>query len=148
MKSNQIFRVLSATSILLLCLTFGCNPPTPKKEVVEEEQPQSILGQTTQEIYEWDPNGGQEVHEQDEVNLINRTRVGGSYAIHEMARLKVKKTVDLFWASEGRYPKSHEEFMEKVIKFYDCKLPMPTKSCEYHYDVENHELLVVKKKKN
>jgi len=146
MKSNQIFRLLSATSILLLCFTFGCSPP-PSKKVAEEEKPKPILGQTTKEVTEWDPNGGQQLHEQDEVNMINRVRVGGTYAIHEVARLKVKQSVNLFWGAEGRYPKSHQEFMEKVFDVYVKELPALNTSCEYQYDVKNHELVIVDKKK-
>jgi len=130
----------------MLCVAFGCNPPPAKK--AEKEKPQPILGQTTQEIGEWDPNGGQQAHERDEVNIVNHVRVGGTHAIHEVARLKVQQSVQLFWASEGRYPKSHEEFMKKVFDVYVKDLPAPVTSCEYQYDVENHTLVVVEKKKD
>jgi len=149
MKSNQIFRCFSAVSILLLCFACGCEPPTSDKGA-EEEKPKSIIGQTTKEVFEWKPDGGQQVREEggDKVNIINHTRQGASYAIHEIARLKVKQSLELFRATEGRYPKTHQEFMEKVFDVYVQELPMPVTSCEYHYDVENHELLVVEKKKD
>lgn len=147
MKSNRTFRLLTSTSVLLLCVALGCNPPPAKK--VAEEKPQPILGQTTQEIGEWDPNAGRQLREEggEKVNMLNHLRQGTGYAIHESARLIVKKNVDLFWGFEGRYPKSHEEFMEKVIVAYKVKLPMPMTSCEYQYDVENHALKVVEKEK-
>ena len=70
---------------------------------------------------------------------------GASHAIHEIARLQIKQSVEMFRAVEGRYPESHEEFMEKVIKANGIKLPAPVTTAEYQYDVENHELLVVEK---
>ena len=147
MKSNQTFRSLTATSILLLCVALGCSPP-PAKDVAEKEKPKSILGQTTKEVAEWNPKGDQQANELDEVNMVNHVRVGATHAIHEVARLKVQRGLQLFWGSEGRYPKSFDEFMKKVFDVYIKDLPMPTTSCEYQYDVENHELVVVEKKKD
>jgi len=144
--NNRYLSIASILPILLLCFTFGCSPP-PSKEVAEEEKPKSILGQTTQEIGEWDPNGGQEIRGAEEVNMVNRVRVGAGSALHDSAKLIVKRSVDLFWGFEGRYPESHEEFMKKVIIANNVKLPMPMTSCEYQYDVENHELVIVEKKK-
>ena len=144
MNSQQINRYLFIASVLFLCFTFGCGPPV---KVAEKEKPKPVLGGKTQEIGEWNPNGDQQLHENDEVNMINRTRVGATHAINEVSRLTVKRAVDLFWAAEGRYPKSHEEFMKKVIIANKIELPMPVTSCEYQYDVKNHELVIVKKKK-
>jgi len=146
MKSNQIYRLLTATSVLLLCFSFGCSPP-PAKEVAKKEKPKAIFGQTTQEITEWDPDAGRNIREEggEKVNMFSHVRQGGSYAIHEIARLQIKRFVDLFWAAEGRYPESHEEFMEKVVIANGIKLPMPVTTCEYQYDVKNHALVVVDK---
>lgn len=147
MTSNRTYRLLTSASILLLCFAFGCGPQPEK--VAEEEKPQPILGQKTQKIGEWDANAGRQLREEggDKVNMINHLRQGTGYAIHESARLIVKRHVDLFWGFEGRYPKSHQEFMDKVIIANKVQLPMPMTSCEYQYDVQNHELKVVEKEK-
>ena len=64
-------------------------------------------------------------------------------------RLQIKyHALNLFHTPRnGRYPKSHEEFMEKVIKANNIQLPQPVTTAEYQYDVENHELKVVDKVK-
>lgn len=148
MKSRQFNHFFAVASLLFLCFSFGCQPPETQ-EAVEKEKPQGgIFGKTVREVGEWDPNGGQKIREEggDKVNFVNRSLQGASSAIQDVAQLKVKQSLELFRAEKGRYPKSHEEFMEDVFKRYVIELPMPVTSCEYQYDVENHQLLLVEKK--
>jgi len=62
----------------------------------------------------------------------------------QISQLGIKKAVDLFHASEGRYPKDHAEFMQRVIKENNIRLPKLGKEFDFEYDVDNHELLIVK----
>jgi len=66
------------------------------------------------------------------------------WRIEDNLRLKlVKPALDLYVAlNDGRYPSSHEEFMEKVIKANNLKLPDLPPGQRYVYDVETHELMV------
>jgi hypothetical protein len=48
----------------------------------------------------------------------------------------------LYEAAEGRYPASHEEFMEKIVRANNLKLPDLPPGQRYVYDVPTHELLV------
>ncbi len=149
MKSIQLLRFVSIASLLMLCITVGCNPPTPKKKVAKEKGTATgILNKTTTKVGEWDPDAGLEIVVEDgeDINMINRNMKTLGKVTHQVAQMKVKQSLELFRASEGRYPKSHEEFMSKVFKVYVEKLPEPLTTCEYQYDVENHELLIVKKK--
>lgn len=150
MNSLQIRRCFSIGLLFAFCGALGCSPPgtvAEKEEKKEKRVP--IVGKQTQKIGEWDPDADRQIREEggDKVNMINRNFQGLSYALHETARLQVKQGLNYFYATEGRYPKSHEEFMEKVIKFYKIKLPEPVATAEYQYDVENHELLVVEKQR-
>ena len=52
------------------------------------------------------------------------------------------KAVSLFQASEGRLPKSHEEYMEKIIKFNQIKLPELPAGMVYRYKPDLGELWV------
>ena len=56
----------------------------------------------------------------------------------------VEHALDLFNASEGRYPKDYDEFMTRIIKANNIKLPVLPGQWKYAYDVENHKLEVVK----
>ena len=149
MKSIQLLRFISIASLLMLCFTVGCNPPTPKKKVAKEKGTATgIIGKTTTKVGEWDPDAGQEIVVEDgeDINMINRNMKTLGKVTHQSAKWKVQRALEMFRATEGRYPESHEEFMKKVFHPGIKNLPEPITTCEYQYDVENHELLIVKKK--
>ena len=62
----------------------------------------------------------------------------------QIAQLGIDHAINLFRALEDRYPKDHNEFMQRVIKENNIRLPEPSRGFAYQYDVENHKLLVVK----
>jgi len=64
------------------------------------------------------------------------------YAEHKMIFINVDKAMQLYWAPEGKYPATHEEFMEKVIKFNQIQLPELDEGVEYIYDPEDHKLKI------
>ena len=64
------------------------------------------------------------------------------YAEHEMVINSYTHALNLFWGMEGRYPKTHEEFMEKIIKANNLKLPELEAGDEYIYDPEDHKLKI------
>jgi hypothetical protein len=61
---------------------------------------------------------------------------------------EIPKNLQLFEATEGRAPKSHEEFMEKIIRQYNVKLPTLPAGHEYIYDPERKELMVKRPARN
>jgi hypothetical protein len=70
--------------------------------------------------------------------------IGGArfYAEHSMIFNNMKHSLDLFNASEGRYPNSHEEFMAAIIQANQIALPELDPGVEYLYDPEDHQLKV------
>ena len=56
--------------------------------------------------------------------------------------IAIPKTLQLFEAIQGRKPKSHDEFMEKIIKEGKIKLPELEEGLEYFYDSQSGELMV------
>lgn len=54
--------------------------------------------------------------------------------------IQVKQAIDLFKAQEGRFPKSHEEFMEKCITFNRIQLPELPEGHVYRFNTEKGEL--------
>ena len=150
MNTTPRFRFFSAALILCLCIAVGCNPPTPKKKVAKEDRPAGgIIGQETTEVGEWDPDAGMEVvvENDGDVNIINRNMKAFGRTSDTIAKLKVKAALERYRALEGDYPKTYEEFKNKFFKNWVEKLPMPRTNSVYQYDVENHELLIVRKKK-
>ena len=67
-------------------------------------------------------------------------------AKQKIAFLKVERAVNLYDGLEGHKPKTHEEFMEKVIKFNNIELPELPEGQIYIWDPEAGELLVERPK--
>lgn len=64
------------------------------------------------------------------------------YAEYQMIINSYKHALNLYWGMEGEYPQTHEEFMEKIIKFNNLQLPELEAGVEYIYDPEDHLLKV------
>lgn len=56
--------------------------------------------------------------------------------------IQLPHAVDLYQAEHGRYPRSHEEYMDKIVKFNQIKLPELPKKMVYRYHPDTNELWV------
>ena len=61
----------------------------------------------------------------------------------KVSQLGIQHAVNLFQALEGRYPKDHEEFMQRIIRDNQIRLPSLPADLEYQYDLGKHELVIV-----
>jgi hypothetical protein len=50
--------------------------------------------------------------------------------------------MDLFKATEGRAPKDHAEFMQRIVKENNIKLPELPEGDRYMYDPKTEQLMV------
>lgn len=128
-------------SLVLLCL-FGCMESLDKQV---QKSPNSIIGKKTQDIAEFDPKAGAKVSD-SKVNVtdpITGPLQAYGPAVEQISKTHVAHALDLFNASEGRYPNSYDEFMTRIIKENNIKLPVLPGNKKYQYDVENHRLEVV-----
>jgi hypothetical protein len=112
-----------------------------------EKKPEKtgIFGKTTQEIGEHDPNAPNQVISDKKIHASDPiTAPFSAYGpmMERVADIGVTQALALFNATEGRYPKDHEEFMEKIIRANNIRLPVLPYRGEYVYDVEKHELYV------
>ncbi len=127
---------------LVVCFAFmllaGCveSPPAPSK---------SPLNKTTDKIGEFDPNAGEQVVKPDVkiTNPITGPLEAYGPIVQQVAALGIDHAVNLFYATEGRYPNSYDEFMTRIIKENNIRLPQMPFGLEYQYDVENHKLVVI-----
>lgn len=140
------------STFALLCISVflfaGCDAQQAD-QAETKPKPKPIFGQTTQDIGEFDPAAGEEVSDgKVKLNLV--TGAAGAYGplVQKVSNIAVVKALNFFNAAEGRYPKDHEEFMTEVIKKNNIRLAMLPHGSVYKYDVENHELVVVKEKKD
>ena len=111
-----------------------------------ESQPSSGPKQkTTDKIGEFDPDAANKVVKPDVriTNPITGPLEAYQPLMQKVAALGIEHAVNLFNASEGRYPASYDEFMTRIIKENNIRLPVLPPGLEYQYDVENHKLLVI-----
>ncbi|MSR59665.1 MAG: hypothetical protein EXS05_18820 [Planctomycetaceae bacterium] len=151
-------RSVTAFFTTALCLTAllagGCLKFAPKDEAAKAEPPKaeakpagnSVLGKTTQEIGKFDPNADQEISDQ-KIHATDPFTAGLSAyrpGMEKVSIIGVDHAMGLYNATEGRYPKDYEEFMEKIIKANNIQLPVLPYGYKYMYDEKEHTLLSVK----
>lgn len=127
--------MLLACGILFIT---GCESEPPKKE--------GIIGQKTQDIGKFDPTAKQEVS--DSKVRVTDPVTGPLQAygpmVEQISKVEIDHAVNLFNASEGRYPKDYDEFMTRIIKENNIKLPVLPYGNKYQYDEKAHALVVIR----
>jgi hypothetical protein len=128
---------------LTIALAGGCVDSLANQA---KKDPNSIIGKKTDKIEKFDPKAKQEVSDSkvkaDDPILYPLQAYGPM--VEQISKMHVEHALDLFNATEGRYPKDYEEFMTRIIKANSIKLPVLPGQWKYAYDVENHKLEVVR----
>ena len=131
-----------------LCFTFsiascvmiaGCEPmPTATKPPVVQTPTESVKAQVGVGAK------GRSLDNETGVGKMISSPVSTLFAVKERVAfdIQVPQALNLFRASEGRFPKSHEEFMEKIIKANQIKLPELPAGMVYRFNTELGELWV------
>lgn len=152
----NLFSRLSASSLVcvgMLCtlnLTGCSDAVTTTKVKSTAEKPESLLKtRLTKEVGEFKAGEGK-AQVNSEVKYSNP--ITGALEAYDpmkqqIAEGQVKQAVEMFRATEGRYPRDYAEFKSKVIGQYGLKVPTLGVGKRYEYDVENHKLIVVMDKK-
>lgn len=125
--------------LLMALLLSGCSDATPTPDPPPRKK-------TTSEIGEYLPEAGKE--------LVNPKApvtdpITGPLAVLKNAQLQIPQlaiehALNLFQASEGRFPESHSEFMQRIITENQIRLPELAADLKYEYDVGNHRLVIVR----
>ncbi len=120
----------------------GCAGEPEIKTVKEKSPPKPTM---TDDIGEYNADKGKEVVDSTVKvsNPLTYALDARESALEQVAEFPIIQGVQLFHATEGRYPKDHDEFMTRVIKANKIKLPALSKGKRYEYDVENHKLMIV-----
>lgn len=128
--------------IALVVVTAGCMDSLEKQTA---KSPNNIVGKTTQNIGEFDPNAGAKVSDGkvEITNPITGPLEAYGPMLERISQIQIKPAIDLFHATEGRYPATYEEFMELIVKPNNIRLPVLPGGKQYQYDVANHQLVVI-----
>jgi hypothetical protein len=128
-------RVCVLIAVFVIC---GCDDTTKKS-------PNSIIGKKTQNIGQFDPNANAKVSNSkiDASDPVTAPLSAYGPMLESLSKSTIAHALNLFNATEGRYPKDHDEFMTQIIKANNIQLPVLPGGKQYQYDVENHRLVVV-----
>jgi len=167
MRRNTV--VLALTFVSFALFVTGCSEPVPPPEVSEdiaiqqrekEEQAAQAAAEreSAEDEYEIKKAGvgatgkGQYGVTSEQPMSIVTTPVSTYFFAQEKTvfDMQIPQALSLFQASEGRYPNSHEEFMQKIIQANQIVLPKLPEGDSYIYDVPSHTLMIqtLKAKRN
>jgi hypothetical protein len=129
---------LLISAIITNLLLLGCTEPTASPSVKKPA--------TTTAIGEFAPEAKKEIVD-PKVPVTDP--ITGPLAVLKNAQLQIPQiaiehALNLFQASEGRFPESHAEFMQRIITENQIRLPQLSADLAYEYDVQNHRLVVVR----
>jgi|SRR5262245_4483645 len=140
-----MFRFAHVAALLGLILCAGCLESSAKP--ANDGSDKGIFGKKTQDIGQFDPNKQNQVVSDQKIHATDPiTGPLSAYGpmVEKVSIESVNYAIQLFNASEGRYPKDHEEFMERIIKENNIQLPVLPYKGRYQYDAANHALVVVR----
>jgi hypothetical protein len=121
--------------------------PAPAK-VQPPADPQFIVGRRTQKIEnaqaEIQQGGARAVAPKilakDPITLSGNAYV---FAIGKTAQMNIDHAIDLYKATNDRYPKDYDEFINEIIKANNISLPQLPYYQKYGYDDQTHKLIIL-----
>jgi hypothetical protein len=132
------------------CIDLSSSPSAdnpPAKPPATENSGQGIFGKTTQDIGEYDKNKANQVASDQKIHATDPiTAPLSAYGpmTERISMTQITSAVNLFHAENERYPKDLDEFMEKIVKPNNIRLPVLPYKGRYEYNVEKHELMIVR----
>ncbi len=130
------------TFSLASCVMFaGCEPkPTASNPPAPTAPTESVKAQVGVGAK------GRSLDHETGVGKMVSAPVSALFAVKERVAfdIQIPQALGLFCATEGRFPKSHEEFMEKIIKANMIELPVLPDGHKYVYDPMLKTLMVEK----
>lgn len=119
------------------------NPDEPKKEPGDAKtEPQANAAGDQTELKKAEFGVGAKGHDYQPGALTTPLSVYFTIQERMVFEIKLPKAIQMFKAMENRFPKSQEEFMEKVVKENDIELPPLRDGDRYVYDPKAGELMV------
>ena len=163
MSRTNLFICCLAVSVLGLAL--GCDAPAPSSTSTASSAPQPASapqppGPAEEETYEEveDTDQSEDVERQvAEVGVGKKGRGYGGGVVSEPIRamfrteqrlqlMNMDRAMKMYKAEKGYSPKTHDIFMDKIIKANGIELPELPEGERYVYDPEQAELMVERPK--
>jgi hypothetical protein len=153
----------SLLAVLLLAMQAGCDPPpTAKKDSGDESTKHAESADATQDNQPKEEAVLAEVGVGAKGAKTRRHAEGGGvgqmiaapaaslFATREkmVFEISIPHAMNLYRASIGNFPKTHDEFMQKIIKANNIELPELPGGQRYEYNAESSQLMVIRPTKN
>lgn len=124
---------------LAVLVMMGCeNPPAPQDAEAQAEPIQA------QKAVAGVGKKGQSLQDNQGVAKMVSGPAAALLKFEQKAVLEIQipQALQLFKATEGRFPKSHEEFMQKIVQANRIVLPELPEGAVYQFNTEKGELWV------
>lgn len=137
MKARYLSLTLSG---LVLAFGIGCLPPIEEKP--SEPPPPKLEEPKVAEAGVG--KQGQSLQNESGVGRMIAQPAITLFAVKQRVvfEIQIPQAVNLYQASEGKFPATHDEFMTKIIKANQINLPELPAGQEYKYHPEDHQLWV------
>ncbi len=153
-------RLALAAACLALAVLVGCTEPKhvggKKKNAVahapaaavEKQEPEFIVGKRTKEIVPVGSEAAQGANVVAKPTITAKdpiTLQGNAYVtmIGKTSILQIQHAVDLYHATNDRYPANYDEFMAEIIQANNIALPQLPAYQKYGYDEPSHSLVIL-----
>ena len=144
--SFRITTILGCLLLAGLCLVTGCKPKQPRPSQEQETAPEAQeQREPTREVagVGVGKKGRKLEKHKGTGQIIAQPAVSYFRAKEKIIfEIVIPKNMQLFEATNGRYPKSHDEFMKEIVEFGQIQLPELSEGKSYVYDPKNHQLMV------
>ena len=140
-----MFKVSRLPFVLALLLSAGCLDFTSSPSSNSSDK--GVFGKTTQDIQQFDANKQNQVVSDQKIHATDPiTAPLSAYGpmMERISSIEITSALNLFHAENERYPKDLDEFMEKIVKANNIRLPVLPYKGRYEYNVEKHELMIVR----
>ena len=138
-------KALTAT-LICCCLAIGCAPPQSTTGggaagAPSEEGSGSVVAQ---KAVAGVGKQGQLVDKHSDVQKIVSGPAGALFKVKQKAVLEIQipQALQLFKATNGEFPKNHQEFMTHIVEANRLQLPELPEGAVYHFNSEKGELWV------
>ncbi len=132
---RKIHRIAALFALALLC--FGCGPLPEKAETNQQEDSGSA---STRRVAE--AGVGKRGRSLSGNNVLSAAGQAFFKTAQKLEFAKVQQALDLYRASNGHFPKSHDEFMSVIIEPNMIQLPELPDGERYQFDPKTGELMV------
>ncbi|MBN1393705.1 MAG: hypothetical protein JW959_01555 [Pirellulales bacterium] len=143
MRKRIVYVIFPIAASIWFVGCTGCEPaPRPEPEQTVESTPERTPAKTIETAAKKAAPGVGKKGRGYGQGVV-ATPIASMFAAEQkIIFLQIEHAEKLFKAEHGRMPKDHEEYMEKIIKANQIKLPELPEGERYRYDSEKEQLMV------